>query len=64
MHASSILFLLLSPYLAVAQVVGSAYGFAKGVSGGGSAAAAAPADIAQQVPNHPIQKAITKTILL
>jgi len=53
MFASSILFVLLAPYLAVAQVKGSAYGFAKGVSGAGSATAAAPKDIAEQVHSHP-----------
>ncbi|KAI8235654.1 putative pectin lyase F-1 [Colletotrichum sp. SAR 10_86] len=37
----------LSPSLAAAQVVGTAYGFATGVTGGGSAKAAAPSDIAQ-----------------
>ncbi|KAH8777676.1 pectin lyase fold/virulence factor [Diaporthe sp. PMI_573] len=39
--------LALSPSLAAAQVVGKAYGFATGVTGGGSAKAAAPSDIAQ-----------------
>ncbi|KAH9208515.1 pectin lyase B [Leptodontidium sp. 2 PMI_412] len=47
MLASSIFLVLLAPGLAVAQVKGSAYGFAKGVSGGGSATAAAPKDIAE-----------------
>ncbi|KAI8308822.1 hypothetical protein K4K59_009715 [Colletotrichum sp. SAR11_240] len=37
----------LSPSLAAAQIVGTAYGFATGVTGGGSAKAAAPSDIAQ-----------------
>ncbi|KAJ0339874.1 hypothetical protein COL154_001335 [Colletotrichum chrysophilum] len=37
----------LSPSLAAAQVVGTAHGFATGVTGGGSAKAAAPSDIAQ-----------------
>lgn len=39
----------LSPSLAAAQVVGTAHGFATGVTGGGSAKAAAPSDIAQLV---------------
>jgi hypothetical protein len=45
--AASLVLLLLAPYLALAQVKGTAYGFAKGVTGGGSAKPAAPADIAQ-----------------
>ncbi|KAH7370836.1 pectin lyase [Rhexocercosporidium sp. MPI-PUGE-AT-0058] len=40
------LVLLLSPSLAVAQVNGTAYGFATGTTGGGNAAAAAPKNIA------------------
>ncbi|KAG4433599.1 hypothetical protein IFR05_010926 [Cadophora sp. M221] len=44
-YASLVLFL--SPYLAVAQVNGTAYGFATGITGGGDAVAAAPKDIAQ-----------------
>lgn len=41
------LVLLLSPSLAVAQVNGTAYGFATGTTGGGNAVAAASKDIAQ-----------------
>ncbi|KAF6841841.1 pectin lyase [Colletotrichum musicola] len=49
MYPSTVLaaLLALSPSLAAAQVVGKAYGFATGVTGGGSAKAAAPSDIAQ-----------------
>lgn len=43
----SLILSLMAPSLVVAQVKGFAYGFAKGVSGGGSAVAAAPSDIAQ-----------------
>lgn len=49
MFTPLILLLLLTPHLAVAQVKGSAFCFAKGVSGGGSAVAVAPSNIAQQV---------------
>lgn len=43
----SSLVLFLAPYLATAQVNGTAYGFATGTTGGGDAMAAAPKDIAQ-----------------
>ncbi|KAH9204342.1 hypothetical protein DL95DRAFT_119107 [Leptodontidium sp. 2 PMI_412] len=53
MLTSSILFVLLAPCLAVTQVKESADGFARGVSGGGSATTAAPEHIAAQICNHP-----------
>ncbi|KAF6822533.1 pectin lyase [Colletotrichum plurivorum] len=45
MHFFTALSVALAPALVAAQVKGSAYGFAKGVTGGGSAKAAAPKDI-------------------
>ncbi|TEA16853.1 putative pectin lyase F [Colletotrichum sidae] len=45
MHFSTILSAALVPALVAAQVKGTAYGFAKGVTGGGNITAAAPKDI-------------------
>jgi hypothetical protein len=47
MRFSAVALLLGAPSLSLAQVVGKAYGFAAGVTGGGSAAPAVPKDIAQ-----------------
>ncbi|KAF9872355.1 pectin lyase [Colletotrichum karsti] len=45
MHFFSVLSVALAPALVAAQVKGTAYGFAKGVTGGGTATPAAPKDI-------------------
>lgn len=47
MHFSSLALLFGAPVLSLAQVVGKAYGFASGVTGGGSASPAVPRDIAE-----------------
>ncbi|KAM0334480.1 hypothetical protein ACHAQA_001509 [Verticillium albo-atrum] len=47
MHFASFAILVGAPTLSFAQVVGKAYGFAAGVTGGGSATPAVPKDIAQ-----------------
>lgn len=47
MHFTTIVLLVGAPTLSFAQVVGKAYGFAAGVTGGGSATPAVPKDIAQ-----------------
>ncbi|KAI8242671.1 putative pectin lyase F [Colletotrichum sp. SAR 10_96] len=47
MHLFTSMLLGFAPVLVAAQVKGTAYGFAKGVTGGGSATAAAPKDITE-----------------
>ncbi|KAM5358325.1 hypothetical protein ACJZ2D_015394 [Fusarium nematophilum] len=47
MHCSTFALLVGAPSLALAQVVGKPYGFAAGVTGGGSATPAVPRDIAE-----------------
>lgn len=50
MHLNSFLLALAAvPAATLAQVVGTPYGFAKGVTGGGNATPAKPSNIAQSV---------------
>lgn len=50
MHLNSFLLALAAiPAATLAQVVGTPYGFAKGVTGGGNASPAKPSNIAQSV---------------
>jgi len=61
MKASVVSFLLVltAPQNALAQVSGQAFGFARGVTGGGSATPAVPSSVQQYAPESEICSAIT-----